>query len=36
MDNMLNGEDHTGEPYPGVNYTSGIDLSNVFLCFKAR
>jgi hypothetical protein len=27
---MLNGEGHNGNPYPAVNYTSGIDLSNVF------
>jgi hypothetical protein len=30
MDNMLNGEGHTSEPYIDVNYTSGIDLSNVY------
>jgi hypothetical protein len=30
MENMLNGEGHTREPYLDVNYTSGIYLSNVY------
>jgi hypothetical protein len=27
---MLNGEGRIGETYPNVNYSSGIDWSNVF------
>jgi hypothetical protein len=29
MENILNGEDSTGKPHAEVNYTCGIDLSNV-------
>jgi hypothetical protein len=29
MENILNGEGSTGEPHSEVNYTCGIDLSNV-------